>query len=77
VLSVLARMPNIKAWNKELQQALSEFYLSTVLPSLDGIAQKHTLRLEELGVPGLGGEGEERTKRVKQIMAVLQACMEE
>lgn len=63
-------------WAKTLSSSLSAFYLQTVLPSLDGLSLRQTQKLQELGVPGLGGHGEERDRRVKQLMEVLQAGLE-
>jgi hypothetical protein len=63
-------------WANTLATSLDQFYLETVLPSLDGLALRQTQRLQELGVPGLGGHGEEQVKRVKRLMDVIQAGMD-
>jgi hypothetical protein len=63
-----------------LRLDLRDFYLKTVLPSIDDMASRHRIRLEELGVPGLGGEGvldDKEQMRVKRIMDVIEAAMEE
>ena len=64
-------------WASSLSTSLDQFYLQTVLPSLDGLSLRQTQKLQELGVPGLGGHGEEQVKRVKRLMDVIQTGMEE
>jgi len=66
-----------------LRLDLQEFYLKTCLPSIDSLASRHKAKLEELGVPGLGGgeDGkvlDEKGKvRIRRIMDVIEASMEE
>jgi hypothetical protein len=62
---------------------LYEFHLKTVLPTLDSLSARHRARMEELGIPGLG-DGTDTNKldekgktRVKRIMDILEAAMEE
>lgn len=58
---------------------MTEFYKRTCLPAIDGLAQRHTQRLEELGVPGLGGDtGDPKVReRVRRIMDVLEGSLDE
>ena len=62
-----------------LASDLSEFYLNTCLPSVDGLALRQREKLQELGVPGLGGDmkDEKARERVKRIMDLLEAAMDE
>lgn len=55
------------------------YYKQTCLPAIDGLAQRHKDRLEQLGVPGLGGEmGDPKAReRVRRIMDVLEGSLDE
>jgi len=45
---------------------------------MDGLALRQRTRLRELGVPGLGeGDDEKSLERVRRIMDLLEAGMEE
>jgi len=48
------------------------------LTSIDGLAVRQRQRLRELGVPGLGGgDVEKNLERVRRVMDLLEAGMEE
>ncbi|ORY35698.1 hypothetical protein BCR39DRAFT_28368 [Naematelia encephala] len=67
-------------WTRALKVLLAEMHRDRVLPSFDGLALRHRQRLEELGVPGLGGGAqldEKARERVKRIMDVLEASLED
>ena len=66
-------------WDRKLESTLQEFYRNTCLPSIDGLAARHRMKLEEMGVPGLGGDmGDKGTReRVRRIMDVLEGGLEE
>ncbi|RSH82281.1 hypothetical protein EHS25_005991 [Saitozyma podzolica] len=66
-------------WSQKLSGDLSTFHRQSCLPAIDGLAQRQRERLEALGVPGLAGEaGDPKARdRVRRIMDVLQAGMEE
>ncbi|WWC63489.1 uncharacterized protein I303_106092 [Kwoniella dejecticola CBS 10117] len=66
-----------EAWAKSLSTLLDTFYLEQCLPAIDGLATKQRQRLVELGVPGLGNDGEKGKDRVKRIMELLEAGLEE
>ena len=68
-----------KEWDRKLESTLQEFYRNTCLPSIDGLAARHRMKLEEMGVPGLGGDmGDKGTReRVRRIMDVLEGGLEE
>ncbi|WWD02205.1 hypothetical protein V865_000243 [Kwoniella europaea PYCC6329] len=66
-----------EAWAKSLSSNLDSFYLQQCLPVIDGLASKHKQRLVELGVPGLGDDGEKSKERIKRIMELLEAGLEE
>jgi hypothetical protein len=68
-----------KEWDRKLESTLQEFYRNTCLPSIDGLAARHRVKLEEMGVPGLGGDfGDKGTReRVRRIMDVLEGGLEE
>ncbi|OCF57624.1 hypothetical protein L486_05084 [Kwoniella mangroviensis CBS 10435] len=66
-----------EAWAKSLSANLDTFYLQQCLPVIDGLASKHKQRLMELGVPGLGDGGEKIKERIKRIMELLEAGLEE
>jgi hypothetical protein len=66
-------------WDRKLESTLQEFYRNTCLSSIDGLAARHQMKLEEMGVPGLGGYmGDKATReRVRRIMDVLEGALEE
>ncbi|WWC90541.1 uncharacterized protein L201_005477 [Kwoniella dendrophila CBS 6074] len=66
-----------EAWAKSLSASLSNFYLQQCLPNIDGLATRQRQRLIELGVPGLGDDGDKGRDRVKRIMELLEAGLEE
>ncbi|WWC93405.1 hypothetical protein V866_000239 [Kwoniella sp. B9012] len=66
-----------EAWAKSLSADLDAFYLQQCLPVIDGLASKHKQRLVEFGVPGLGDGGEKSKERIKRIMELLEAGLEE
>jgi len=67
-------------WAKQLASDLATFHKQSCLPQLDGLALRQRQRLEDLGVPGLGGGAvldEKGRERVVRIMDVLEAGLEE
>ncbi|WVW85424.1 hypothetical protein I302_107462 [Kwoniella bestiolae CBS 10118] len=66
-----------EVWAKSLSSTLDTFYLQQCLPAIDGLASKHKQRLIELGVPGLEDGGEKSKERIKRIMELLEAGLEE
>lgn len=58
---------------------MDDFYRQNCLPAIDGLAIRHKQRLQELGVPGLGGDmADPKVRdRVRRIMDVLEASLEE
>ncbi|WWC71390.1 uncharacterized protein I206_105345 [Kwoniella pini CBS 10737] len=66
-----------EAWARTLSSTLSTFYLQQCLQATDGLASKQRQILIELGVPGLGDDGEKGKDRVKRIMELLEAGLEE
>ncbi|WRT68585.1 uncharacterized protein IL334_005563 [Kwoniella shivajii] len=65
------------AWAKSLTSALDTFHLEQCLPAIDGLALRQKQRLIQLGVPGLNEDGEKANERIKRIMELLEAGLEE
>jgi len=78
----IARRPITKdqerQWSQNLRKSLQDFYRENCLPAFDGLALRQKEKLQELGVPGLGGkmEDEKARDRVRRIMDVLEGSME-
>ncbi|WVR09454.1 hypothetical protein IAU60_006521 [Kwoniella sp. DSM 27419] len=68
-----------EAWAASLATAMTEFNAQQCLPAIDGLALRQRQRLVELGVPGLGSEheGDKGKERVKRIIELLEAGLEE
>lgn len=67
-------------WSRALRDKSQTFYTENCLPAIDGLALRQRERLQQLGVPGLGGkwqEDEKARERVKRIMDVLEGSMDE
>ncbi|KAE8541963.1 hypothetical protein D1P53_002137 [Cryptococcus gattii VGV] len=73
----------VRQWNRTLANNLDTFYRQQCLPAIDGLAVRQRQRLKELGVPGLGGDegsgvsDEKVRQRIKRILEVLEAGLEE
>ncbi|EAL19459.1 hypothetical protein CNBG4060 [Cryptococcus deneoformans B-3501A] len=73
----------VRQWNKTLANNLDAFYRQQCLPAIDGLAVRQRQRLKDLGVPGLGEDGgsgvsdEKVRQRIKRILEVLEAGLEE
>lgn len=52
----------------ELKAALDSHHLNRCLPALDDLQIQHQIRLEELGVPGLGNGGADQNETERQAM---------
>ncbi|ORX38359.1 hypothetical protein BD324DRAFT_351323 [Kockovaella imperatae] len=68
----------LKQFADMLASDLAEFYLQSCLPQIDGLALRQREKLQELGVPGLGGDmkDDKVCERIKRIMDLLEDAME-
>ena len=66
-------------WSVQLDDAMQDFYRTHCLPSIDGLAVRQQQKLKDLGVLGLGtGTHDQKSKeRVKRVMDVLEAGLED
>ena len=67
----------VQQWAVTLASSLKDFHRQTCLPAIDGLIARQKDRLEVLGVPGLDEEDEKGRERVRRIMGVLEAGLEE